>query len=953
MSVTWLYAETAAGRVVMHPGAPGRVVVQDPTVPVAGLLRAARAAGGVDVAGGDAPIPAKKMLFFESLMNSDMPHNDAELSQGVLHMISTLPREQVVLANVKMGITGYDRPVTGLEALVVPPDVELVCITLLEGYWEGVVALIAALRARGCRAHVAVGGVMPTLTPEHVAAHLPDVTFVCRGAGEWFVPRLAAVVGGCDIDTPFNDGQIAALLAIDGLIAIDRVASRLISARADRTITVDDLDAVALDLGWITPRHLAAGVELSTSRGCVHRCTFCSILGRESYQARSASGVLELLDGYDGHYTALFGSGPRDARGRNTLAPRNAYRVHISDDDFACDKVRAAELFTRLLATPFRLSSCQVSIADLCRFDKVLLAEPDPLLDAIVPELFDDHGAPIPSRDFVADHATRAWSSYLQIGVESFSDCELARLGKGYTRAHVRVIVAALARRRIHHDAYFILSNADTTPDDLVEVLDEVVRLKLRYPVHFHVRFPVVPRLVSYFPSASYKRRLRQGGASAFMLRGVARVEGYPEYDYPFVEHDVPCVLVEHCVEAGFFTDEQWYGGSFERLHKIARALPDADAEHLARVTDDRLRRRLFELLDEARRAARQPPEVRPADAPTEAHARAVCEAALGPIDTWITQFSRYAQGGVTRLVVIPTWQCELRCNYCYIPKQDGRVMTRATVERAILLLLSSERTALTLQFFGGEALLEWPLVQHAITWGTTQAERHVKTLDFVVSSNGVSLDAEKLTWLRGRPVKLELSLDGDAPTQRGLRPALEGDSYTGGIAGRASEILASGVTYDVIMVVHPTQVHKLAHNFRHIVGLGFRRIQINYALGKPWTDVQRATFAEQLFALAPLRGTDLVFVNAEHAPMPMRLNAEITVDWDGSVYGGNAFLHETEHKDRFRRGHLDDRHSFDRYWMDAPANSELVAWSYPADVTANNLKIGAILTDFVRWWRR
>ncbi|MFZ5480005.1 MAG: radical SAM protein [Myxococcota bacterium] len=895
------------------------------------------------VAAGELPArPVRRALFFESLMNAEMPHNDAEISQGVLHMVSALGGldTEVVLADVKMAITGTERPVKGLDALagaLAGGPIGLVCVTLLEGYWHGVVSLVRALRELGCRAHVALGGVMPTLTPEHVAAHFPDVTFVCRGAGEYFVPRLARILGDGDVDTPLTDAQVGALLEMDGMIVVER--GRLLSCNSARVVEVEDLDRVPLDLRWVTPRHLEAGVELSTSRGCVHRCTFCSIIGRESYQARSAGGVIELLRRYDAHYAALFGEGPRDARGRNTNAPRNAYRVHVSDDDFACDRARALAFFRALRDTPFRLASCQVSIADLCRREGGrLLAEPDvELLDAIAPDCFDDRGAPVPTRDFVADHRTRRWSSYLQIGVESFSDTELVRLGKGYGRAHVRAIVAALAERELHHDAYFILSNADTTMGDLVEVLDEVVRLKLAHPVYFHVRFPVVPRLVSYFPSASARRRLRQGRADP-VLRDVAAVFGHPEVDYPFVEHDVPGdPLVAKAVDAGFFTDARCYGGSYERLRETI------DDEYWARVLDDRLRRRVFELLDAARRTS------------GEAELRARAETLLGPVESWLPAFQRHTQGGVTRLVVIPTWQCELRCNYCYIPKQDGRVMSRETLERAVGLLLSSEREALTLQFFGGEALLEWDLVRHAIAWGPEEAARRGKRLDFVISSNGVSLDEDKLAWLRGRPVKLELSLDGDAKTQNRFRPALRGDSYAAGIAPRARAIRESGLAHDVIMVVHPTDVDRLAHNYLHVCDLGFTRVQINFALGRGWTEAQRRTFAEQLFVLAgALRERPHVtLVNAENAPMPMRLNAEITVDWDGTVYGGNAFLHETEHKDRFRLGHLDDRHGFDRYWMDAPPNSQLVAWSYPPEVTRNNLKVGAILTDFLKWYRR
>jgi hypothetical protein len=179
-------------------------------------------------------------------------------------------------------------------------------------------------------------------------------------------------------------------------------------------------------------------------------------------------------------------------------------------------------------------------------------------------------------------------------------------------------------------------------------------------------------------------------------------------------------------------------------------------------------------------------------------------------------------------------------------------------------------------------------------------------------------------------------------------------DSYAHSIAPQVQAILDSGLKYDVIMVVHPQFVERLSHNYLHIADLGFKRVQINIALGKAWTVAQSKHLASQLFVLAAelRKRPEQILVNAEHAPMPMRLNGEITVDWDGTIYGGNAFLHETEHKERFKVGHLQDLMAFDRYWMDAPANAELVAWSYPPDVTTNNLKVGAILSDFLRWYR-
>jgi hypothetical protein len=841
--------------------------------------------------------------------------------------------------------------------------VGLVCITLLEGYFEGVRALIRALRELGCRAHIAVGGVMPSLAPEHVAVHLPEVSFICRGAGEVFVPRLAEIIGEGDVDQPLAPGQRDALLALDGLIAIDRAGGVVLCANTAQIVTVSDLDRVELDLSWLTRRHLHGGIELTTSRGCIHRCTFCSILGRESYQARSAGNVLEVLAQYEARFTELFGD----------AIPDDVWRVHMADDDFACDADRARAFFEAVLDTRFRLSSVQVSIADLCeRVDGKLVPVPDKrLLDAIRPECFADHGRVFPERDFVADFATRQWSSYLQLGVESYSDRELIRLGKGYRRIHVRAIVAEMARRQLHMDGYFILCNADTTADELIDVVDEICRLKLRWATWFHVRFPIVPRLVSYFTSASHRRLVRKGRTHAMKLRELATVAGYPEFDYPFVDFDVPDdAWVDAVADVAWFTDEGRYTGSLDALRELWRAraaeATEADerrrGQQLVRRLDDRPRRLVFELLAHTRHVARTGPDPEwPDERVDEATAIDAAVAVLGPAPTWIEAYKRYDSNEVPRLVVIPTWQCELRCSYCYIPKQDGRVASLDVIEGAIDMLLASDRDRVILQFFGGEALLEFERLQHAIRYGNAAAAAADKGITYIISSNGWSLDADKLAWLADHPVELELSLDGPADIQARFRRSYErgANSYDNSVAHRAEAIKGSGLVHQVIMVVHPDVVDRMPESFWHIVGLGFERVQINFALGMVWTEQQKQSFATGLFAIGTeLRqrwaaGERVMLVNLENAPMPIRLNAEITVDWDGAIYGGNAFLHETAHKAKFRVGHLDDLGNFERYWMDAPSNEELLEWSYPPDVTRNNLGIGAVFTSFLKWMHK
>jgi hypothetical protein len=208
--------------------------------------------------------------------------------------------------------------------------------------------------------------------------------------------------------------------------------------------------------------------------------------------------------------------------------------------------------------------------------------------------------------------------------------------------------------------------------------------------------------------------------------------------------------------------------------------------------------------------------------------------------------------------------------------------------------------------------------------------------------------------------VKLELSLDGTPEVQNASRPSHLPllDSYLNGIAARARAIRESGLAHEVIMVVVPKSVVRLPESFFHVADLGFRHIQINFALGVTWRPEQQIAFAESLDAIGRelearwARGEELSLTNLDAAPYPVRLNGEVTVDFDGTLYAGNGFLHENEHKQKLVMGHLDDRRSFDRYFLDAPGNDRLLELGYAPDVTRNNWRVGTIMASFVRHMR-
>jgi hypothetical protein len=463
----------------------------------------------------------------------------------------------------------------------------------------------------------------------------------------------------------------------------------------------------------------------------------------------------------------------------------------------------------------------------------------------------------------------------------------------------------------------------------------------------------------------------RQGTVASMKLRSLAQLPGHPELDYPFVEHDLPSDpwVALAADSPDWLTDESRYLGSFRGLRERwlvhLSMLDDAtpmeqrrDAERRIRLLDDRPRRLLFSHLQSARMREKHGPDPAwPGDMGSAAEALGTVTELLGPPEEWLPAFRRYTFQETPRLVVIPTWQCELRCVYCYIPKQDGRTMSIETLERAIELLLTCEEDELILQYFGGEAMMEWDLVQHGIEYASRRASALGKRMSFILSSNGWGLTRERLDWLQRYSVRLELSLDGEKDVQDIYRKARDPaqSSYGQSIAHKAE--LLEDIEHEVIMVAPPVTAGRLYRNFFHVVDCGYEQVQINVGLGMKWSEGARQTFAAQLMEIGAelrrrwARGERVVLTNLlAQNPMAMRLNGEVTVDWDGTIYGGNAFLHETEHKKRFVTGHLDDLCSFDRYRMDRPDNAFLLEWSYTPDVTENNLLMGRVFGSFLRW---
>lgn len=190
------------------------------------------------------------------------------------------------------------------------------------------------------------------------------------------------------------------------------------------------------------------------------------------------------------------------------------------------------------------------------------------------------------------------------------------------------------------------------------------------------------------------------------------------------------------------------------------------------------------------------------------------------------------------------TQRCNLACDYCYVGKSPERMpveLARRIVDFAFQNTPSSEDV--DIGFFGGEPLLEFPLLQEVVA----SIERHHDydpcRVKLSVVTNGTLVTPEIAQYLAAHSVALQISCDGPPAVHNTFRhfPGGEGSSALverGILAGISVFGLIS-----VNAVYRPETLARLPETVDYLSSLGVRQIYLNPDFSAPWTahDVDRA----------------------------------------------------------------------------------------------------------------
>jgi len=136
----------------------------------------------------------------------------------------------------------------------------------------------------------------------------------------------------------------------------------------------------------------------------------------------------------------------------------------------------------------------------------------------------------------------------------------------------------------------------------------------------------------------------------------------------------------------------------------------------------------------------------------------------------------------LTTLVLNVTNQCNLSCTYCYEYGEDKIVdtkqgaqpkfMTEETARASVDFMLkeSGANKVAHLTFFGGETLLNFPVLKSTVAYAKARGEELGKLVDFSLTTNATLLRPEVLDFLLENDVGITISMDGPKEVQDRFR---------------------------------------------------------------------------------------------------------------------------------------------------------------------------------------
>jgi His-Xaa-Ser system radical SAM maturase HxsB len=138
---------------------------------------------------------------------------------------------------------------------------------------------------------------------------------------------------------------------------------------------------------------------------------------------------------------------------------------------------------------------------------------------------------------------------------------------------------------------------------------------------------------------------------------------------------------------------------------------------------------------------------------------------------------------GFTKLhIFVTTLRCNQSCPYCQVSRQNESAgafdMTEEMLHRSVDLMLMNPSRTVTMEFQGGEPLLNFELLKEGVRYAKERNAIANKRIEYVICTNLALLEDRHLSFFKEQGIQVSTSLDGPDYLHNKNRPMGKGPSH-------------------------------------------------------------------------------------------------------------------------------------------------------------------------------
>ena len=186
---------------------------------------------------------------------------------------------------------------------------------------------------------------------------------------------------------------------------------------------------------------------------------------------------------------------------------------------------------------------------------------------------------------------------------------------------------------------------------------------------------------------------------------------------------------------------------------------------------------------------------------------------------------------------------CNLNCSYCFAAQGkfhgEAGLMSFETGKRALDFLVehSGTRRNLEVDFFGGEPLMNFPVVKRLVEYGRSIEKEKNKHFKFTMTTNCVLMNDEIMDFLNKEMSNVVISIDGRREVHDRMRPTINGKGSYDIIMNKAQEFVRRRNACDKEYYVRGTFTgfnKDFGNDVLHLADQGFDQISVEPVVTDP-----------------------------------------------------------------------------------------------------------------------